>query len=448
MKKALKLLGLIVGTMALIAGLAYYGLRTLADHPFKSAARSLPNLRKEAVAAGLPMTAQAHLSEKPIPAEQNAAPELSPILDRLREEKWASAGQFEKWASMLEHGSPEDKALVYAEVQKAQPLVDELCKASQKPFVRFERDWDLGAHLLFPEYAQIKGIVKLLLYHAYALAKQAKVDAALRELEAAYRISNQLAGEPVLIAMLSRVACLQLCDAWAGILLEPLSKHDGAMDRVAKITKDGDVPIDVAWSLKAEFMAGMTFLKEGRSSTQGWNKAFHDMDVGTPERSVPHLASNDVVGDGFEARFIEGFLSAKRVYDLSKDYSDFCMELDNQTRLAGDSKDPSYIFLALSTPVFSNVEYALKRREAYRVLFAAMLDVAKFQKRTGRLPKSLLEAENYTQDIFGTGPLLYRIEDGRAVIYSVGKNGRDDGGSLTVSTDDTRVTFPPLIRKR
>ena len=64
---------------------------------------------------------------------------------------------------------------------------------------------------------------------------------------------------------------------------------------------------------------------------------------------------------------------------------------------------------------------------------ATALAVAQFQIRHGRWPRALEELapdfiEAISDDRFAEGPLKYVVSDDGVIVYSVGKDGQDDGG--------------------
>lgn len=70
-----------------------------------------------------------------------------------------------------------------------------------------------------------------------------------------------------------------------------------------------------------------------------------------------------------------------------------------------------------------------------------MMAVEAFSADKGRLPTRLEELvpgylPEVPADVFGEGAVKYRVEDGTYVVYSVGENGRDDGGKRVYSSKE------------
>jgi hypothetical protein len=81
-------------------------------------------------------------------------------------------------------------------------------------------------------------------------------------------------------------------------------------------------------------------------------------------------------------------------------------------------------------------------------LLQTHLAIRLFQLDNDRLPSSLDElVPNYLpavpQDPFANGPLIYRLSDEGYVLYSVGRNGQDDGGIEQNSSGRVDVLLEP-----
>ena len=77
-----------------------------------------------------------------------------------------------------------------------------LTLGSVKPGCNFNRDWELGSAVLMPEYAELKGGVRLLSLRAALSAAKGDHEAAVRDLRAINSIANQIASEPLFIPRL------------------------------------------------------------------------------------------------------------------------------------------------------------------------------------------------------------------------------------------------------
>ena len=51
-------------------------------------------------------------------------------------------------------------------------------------------------------------------------------------------------------------------------------------------------------------------------------------------------------------------------------------------------------------------------------------------------------------DPFSGDALLFKLEDGSYVIYSIGSNGKDDGGAVETDDQDRRLDIGVRVRLR
>jgi hypothetical protein len=116
----------------------------------------------------------------------------------------------------------------------------------------------------------------------------------------------------------------------------------------------------------------------------------------------------------------------------------------------------SDILIGLQFPSFRQVQTAAERTDqSQRNLWVAFA-LAAYRADHGRYPEKLGDlAPKYLaavpDDLFSGKPLIYRLEGKGYLLYSVGVNGKDDGGRWTDDNppgDDIRVSIPlPELKK-
>ena len=108
------------------------------------------------------------------------------------------------------------------------------------------------------------------------------------------------------------------------------------------------------------------------------------------------------------------------------------------------------ILIALMIPAFQKVQGAADRCEqTQRNLYLAFA-LAAYQRDRGRFPAQLDDLapkylDKIPDDLFSGKPLIYRLEDKGYLLYSVGLNGKDDGGrgyDDDPPADDLNVRIP------
>jgi hypothetical protein len=167
------------------------------------------------------------------------------------------------------------------------------------------------------------------------------------------------------------------------------------------------------------------------------------------DRIVQALGKKDPTERAKELRRIDGDLK-ELVKDTraSGDLSKVPALLTRPEKEAG--KSIGNIFAGLMIPAFLKVQQASDRIEqTQRNLYVAFA-LAAYRSDHGRYPAKLDElAPKYLAkvpgDLFSGGALIYRPSEDGYLFYSVGVNGKDDGGRWTDDTppgDDLRVRMP------
>jgi len=106
--------------------------------------------------------------------------------------------------------------------------------------------------------------------------------------------------------------------------------------------------------------------------------------------------------------------------------------------------------IGLQEPLFFKVQTSAERIEQVRRNLQVAFALAASQSDHGRYPANLNELspkylEKVPDDLFSGKALIYRLEEDGYLLYSVGPNGKDDGGISYEDQppgDDIRVRIP------
>lgn len=110
------------------------------------------------------------------------------------------------------------------------------------------------------------------------------------------------------------------------------------------------------------------------------------------------------------------------------------------------------VLVALLMPAVMQAQTATDRGEAQNNLVRIAFGVEAYKRDNGEFPQKLEDlAPKYIskvpQDIFAAGPFKYEAAKGEYKVYSVGRNGKDDGGIPIGNnlSDDLVVQNPPYV---
>ena len=313
---------------------------------------------------------------------------------------------------------PEDLAKLRVALAAAAPALREVEEGSRRKGFSFDRQWEKGFSLVFPEYANARTAIRALVLRAMTATDPA---AAGRDLGAAARLRAHLGSEPTYIGTL--VAVSMENDVHAGVRF--LGRRGGAWAKAVEpaLADLGPLP-DLRRVLAGEAVSGMHLGEElARLGPQAFGFAGGDGEETSSGPPALRLARFGPVRSAFEARVVEYW---RGVYaKLPQDPLDW-RALKAATQVPATQSGLSYTLLDLSLPVLTSLGDLPPQFEAQRRLSRAALDL--WQGRAPALPA----------DPFGTGPLGLRRDAKGWTLWSVGPDGIDDGGKKRAKASDVR----------
>lgn len=420
-----------------VAGL-YMGFRFVGLYwDFGAASDELPASVRAYRAAGLPWTAADLAGPKPSDAE-NAAPLVRQAIAAMPGKAVTSAFEV-----AYREGTADPTAFGSALVI--------LHGAAKRPKLDYGRDWD-EPNLLFPELANVKLMVKALAARAEAKAARGDDADALTDIEDARRVGALTGQEPILIASLAGIACEGIAlDAVERCLSQAAGKP-GRLARYRAWLSRPAPPRDMVPAIMGETYLDVVFVRNFEA--MGGGRSINPMnDLAIFNDELPRSAMKR---DGLPANV------RARAY-LTR-HNQMWTELMQRTNgLKGDPGGMGRIWEAIGNRSYRGLSHqfdailfrlsgnVLKTplipltRQAVTLAFAdALIQRAK----VGRWPTKI-----DAMDPFGKGPLRSRFDGKRFRVWSVGRNGVDDGGltdreadAAGKRSDDMVAVYPQFSR--
>lgn len=439
MKKKTVVVGVLLAGTAIAGGVGWSVMNVWADYPIM--AGRLPELQKQADAAGMPTSVQAIAAiEARFPGE-NAAPELKALVKELESKKPLAALN----ASMK---PPVNLASQRPLVQAASPWLDRAVAASRKPALNWERDWIQGFNLVFPEFAMLKDLSKALGVRARVRATDGDLAGMESDLLAGLRLGALCGQEPVLIAGLVGIAMQAISYAEIRACAEILAgNRDGiaALQRVAKAAPEmpsvkhipsGEIFVGVHLARNLEQFGGLKAILSQDPSLFGGQ-------IKTPDRAklIASGPGRLVHEQAFQAAAIEFWLPVWRVMqDPKSSRKDVTDAIARQEESLRSKQTLSYALMHVSLPVFARVADAYDRNDATRNTTQAGLAVAAFRQQRGVWPKTLAEAGADLADPYGDR-LKYIVSGQTATVYSLDMDRTDQKGAGRSSGSPGDIAF-------
>jgi hypothetical protein len=322
---------------------------------------------------------------------------------------------------------------------KYDPVLDELEKASQLPYCRFNIHYTDAdpAEILLPHLAVMKKLTQLYRLRTSADLAAGKSDKALADEKMTLYLAGTMKNEPFVISGLVRIAILHI-----GLrpLEAGLTAHQWNDAQLAEL-EDQFAGIDLAAEyesvMRGERSTGngvMDYLRGGGSIGDVF-----DGPQPPPARVVPAgwLYQNQLtINRGFQDYLLPPVDAASHRF-----YPDKCRELDTELTNYIDGGFRFYrIFARMMMPALENAvkKYAFAQVSVDEATVVCALE--RYRLANGQYPETLAALEpkfikSVPKDAVSGEALKYRrTDDGKFLLYSVGWNGTDDGGNYGLTT--------------
>jgi len=426
MKKFFKVAGIILGVLI--------GIHIILNITFSIQLRNKTNeLKRE----GRPTTI-AEIIPPPVPDEDNAAILYNKAFELMKYEEGSNVKKLstvEKYLKSLydisqwtnEQKQEIPKLIYSAELQNIYELLEE---GSKKPKYRFEHNYEEGyASLVLPELNLMRKSTRLLCLKALLEAEAGKNAQAFDTLIVGLKISNQMKDETVLMSQLVRIACdgiiiksiEDISDAKgitvekANLIIDELYLHPGIEPFIKCM--DGERVLYGIWTfervLRGEFSVW--------SSCGCWDVP---LDVVIYESSLnkPALKRDFLC-------YLTLFSKIQEYYNLP--YYKIAEEIENNPIV---KQIPRYCFFTkILLPAYDRPREIMVTHQANIEVCRTGLALKMFKAGNGTYPETLFFLSERPIDPFSGKELIYKKSGNGFILYSLGPNMKDDGGTPRVS---------------
>ncbi len=405
---------------------------------FLGASRDLDKEIARAKALGNPMTSTELVPPKPADKD-NAAVELKPILQTgEKNSKLSTAG-----AKALEAIGKNNFAEAETLLKPYQSVLATARKASSKTKFSLDRDWDTGVHLLFPEYAESKGLVKALAAQAELDFQKGNQSAGVANLSAGYKVGQFIGQEPILIGVLVEIANRAIASRAAESIAVRQRTNLAALSALESAVGNRPAP-DFKNSLKGEMFMGTSTIRnlDKYGGVTEFMRSMANMggveESDIPPAPDPKTLRRDGVPKGvlekaFLTRHLAIWNDALEQLQKTPEPREISGWLDKKVAEIEQKKALSFLLLRIMFPVFSQAGNAVVKCQATEGATRGFLKVLKFKASTGRYPNDLAEAGFNEMDPFSKAPYKFYRNGDLVRVYSVGPNGKDEEGLGTES---------------
>ncbi len=376
---------------------------------------------------GVPTTSDA--MRRKIDVKSNAAPLYRQAIQLLEAHPSPRGADYDRKSK-----KPEVVAAMRAWIEECSQALSVFREATRYPDCDFNRDWSAGASVSFPELGHLKTFAKMCVWKAGDAADAGRFDDAFQWLDAALKAARHTR-EPVLIGALVSVAIEQ-------IVLRELDHESKAAAGDPSFTAGarrllenlGDVPSMEA-SMGGEVMFIGEFFERLDRGDNSELKMIFPSDTPKPfQLAMRYPAIRARVEALILRRYRHLFL------DLRASRGDLLATQSAFERLDRDAMvDQSLLGQLASTlaPTFAGAGQAVVRLESNRRLSRAGVELWAKRRADGQFPAQLDPRKPWNLDPFSQSSFLYRRTQTGFVLYGVGPNMSDDGGSLHIGSKRT-----------
>jgi hypothetical protein len=290
---------------------------------------------------------------------------------------------------------------------------------------RFDHDYNAGFNMLLPHLADLRDIVRILGARSCLEAEAGRPDDAWNLALTQLRLADALRSEPILISFLVRMASIgTTCDT---------------IQRISKIAPPNEEQYKTVESLLSDYedRKPLILALDGERLLCGeW--AFNLLRTGSARDLMVNINSDSGSGEVL-LRLYSAFKPL-----LLADQAAYMRTMDEYTRFAQQSSPPNdvstidrkgeqlwsrlNVVTSMLVPAISRVNERYWETIAQMRITRAGLAVLQEKKTQGAFPQTLEKLKNL-DDPFSKEPLHYKSEGQGFIIYSVGSDHKDNGGS-------------------
>ncbi|MCX6915647.1 MAG: hypothetical protein NT167_21815 [Verrucomicrobia bacterium] len=321
-----------------------------------------------------------------------------------------------------------------------------LITASACPESRFWANYDAGFACLLPHLARLKMSSQYLSLHANAALKAGDRETALEDIKLLFRLIESIRGEPIVISQCVRIAMLSgaLQPVWEGLAdrqwteaeLNAIGSTLGTLDFLADYhhAVRGERAFNL-WGLDYIRKMGIAGLQE---------MGFERQDSESPEQLLTRVTFPLIPSGWFDqdklylCRMYEKHLLPLVMLQERRVVShDAIQEADSALVPPGGS--PYYGFSSLLLPSLGGFAEKSARAQSSIDLARVACALERYRLANGQFPDTLDALApkfiaKLPHDVINGQPLKYRrTDDGQFVLYSVGLNETDDGGTIVLT---------------
>ncbi len=313
-------------------------------------------------------------------------------------------------------------------VRKYEKALEIAERAASMEKCRFPVSWEDGFTATYPHYSQFRALALLANANAIVAAKDGRMADAEQSISLSLRMAHSITNEPILIGVLVRRAIISITCRNLQEALQYGSLDDEQTSRLSSLLADADLRPDYRKALQGERATGLITFEQIRRDPR---LVFEVMDL-----SAVHV--NRPTSPRLLAVVLRPLLySDERFYlhHMGKIIADADVPITASRGNEEDLEEVHQLSVPVSSlimPVFSRAKMAVHESLAETRIARIALALSSYERQHGEYPDSLARLRpsdtELLKDPFSGKDFIYRREGKGFLLYSIGKNMKNDGG--------------------
>jgi len=329
----------------------------------------------------------------------------------------------------------EAKAELTAVLATNQALLDQLHSAIALTNSRYPVDLKQGFQSLVPHLAKVKASIQLLTSEALLDASSGDTERALAALRAAGTVADSLAEEPLLISQLVRIAGWGIITRRCELILNGATISDDQLAELQSLFRDAERSNAMARGLGGERATGLSAFMGSRNPQNIFGSAI--LPPTLKNRMLTSLYFGLLKSTGILQKDKAFYLDVMAAYIAAAE-APFPQRLTLAQQANAAALSPPNKLLIFSRMLLPALGRAIQRdgENTARIRTTqTAIAIERFRRaHNGNLPGDLNELvpsylPSLRLDPFDGQPLRFKRLTSGYVVYSVGSDLRDDGGS-------------------
>ncbi|MHC4110392.1 MAG: hypothetical protein ACYSUY_04910 [Planctomycetota bacterium] len=326
----------------------------------------------------------------------------------------------------MEPLTEETKTLITEYLADNQQALELLHKGAGIEHSRYPVDLSKGFEALMPDLSNIRNGARLLKLEAILHAENGKPEKVVGSIKSTFGLARSLSTEPILVSQLVRVACQALAVSGIEHTVNRTEFTDEQLVDLGQTLVNAEDPSAMHRAFVGERCAGLSIFKMPATQIP------RVIDGGSSSLAVAAIALCKFSG--------LADMDASIYLDLMNDYIKTFQLPTQQRQEAADAVDARFdkiskihVLLHIMMPALSRCTTIDIRAIAQLHTAQVGLAIQRYRLAAGKLPESLAELIPTYLDVVPNDPfdgkeLRYKKLETGFVVYSIGKDGSDDGG--------------------